>query len=221
MTRGAAYFDLDRTLCKVPAEQAFATHLLRLGVLTGWQMATVIGRHLLYDFYLVSNFSDTKRRAIRSLVRGLSVSDMAAAFEDLFRLRLLPAVRPEIVAEIHDHRRMGRRTVLLTSTLDLIARPFAREFGMDAYFAVTLEQAEGRYSGGIEGNLPHGEEKSRILLADARRHDCDPSDCFAYGDHYSDRFMLQSVGHPFAVSPDRKLRTLALHRGWPIMPACP
>lgn len=221
MARGAAYFDLDRTLVRRSVEQAFAVVLLRLGLLSYRQMAGVAWRHLMYDLHLIGDFSEVKRQAVRGIVKGLPVATLEEAFEDFFRTRLLPTVRPEIASEIQRHRQAGERTVLLTSTLDLIARPFAREFGMDACFAATLESANGRYSGEIIGELPHGEQKSRIVAADARQHDCDPADSFAYGDHYSDRFMLEAVGHPVAVNPDRKLGALASRRGWPVMRLCP
>ena len=29
--------------------------------------------------------------------------------------------------------------------------------------------------------------------------------------------MLEAVGHPHAVNPDRALRRLALRRGWPVL----
>ena len=29
--------------------------------------------------------------------------------------------------------------------------------------------------------------------------------------------MLEAVGHPVAVNPDRTLETVAYHRGWPIV----
>jgi HAD superfamily hydrolase (TIGR01490 family) len=217
MARGAAYFDLDRTLCRRSTEHAFAVLLMRRGWLSYRQMAGVAWWHLMYDLHLIGNFAEAKRRIVRGLLKGLPVADLEDAFADFFRTRLLPAVRPEVAAEIGLHRQVGRRIVLLTSTLDLIARPFGRKFGMDACFAATLEMSDGCYSGEIVGVLPHGEQKSRILAADARESKCDLSECFAYGDHYSDRFMLETVGHPVTVNPDRKLRTLAARRGWPIM----
>ena len=39
---------------------------------------------------------------------------------------------------------------------------------------------------------------------------------YAYGDSYADKEFLESVGHPVAVNPDRRLKKLAESRGWPI-----
>jgi phosphoserine phosphatase len=39
----------------------------------------------------------------------------------------------------------------------------------------------------------------------------------AYSDSYSDVPFLESVGHPVAANPDRKLRRIADERGWPVV----
>ena len=38
----------------------------------------------------------------------------------------------------------------------------------------------------------------------------------AYSDSVNDLPLLQGVGHPVAVNPDRMLRELAAERGWPV-----
>jgi phosphoserine phosphatase len=37
---------------------------------------------------------------------------------------------------------------------------------------------------------------------------------YAYADSYADREILECVGHPVAVNPDRRLRKVAQSRGW-------
>jgi phosphoserine phosphatase len=44
----------------------------------------------------------------------------------------------------------------------------------------------------------------------------DLTDCYAYSDSATDAPMLDAVGHPTAVNPDRALRRLANQRNWPI-----
>jgi hypothetical protein len=52
-------------------------------------------------------------------------------------------------------------------------------------------------------------------LAEERGYDLDA--CFAYSDSETDAPMLETVGHPFAVHPDKALRKLAEENGWPIL----
>lgn len=56
--------------------------------------------------------------------------------------------------------------------------------------------------------------RMRELDAGARlRH----ADCYAYRDCASDLPMLELVGHPHAVNPDRALRKTAHQRGRPVL----
>ena len=45
----------------------------------------------------------------------------------------------------------------------------------------------------------------------------DLTHCFAYSDSVTDLPMLDAVGHPTAVNPDRALRRAASSRGWPVV----
>jgi hypothetical protein len=44
----------------------------------------------------------------------------------------------------------------------------------------------------------------------------DLAESFAYSDSITDLPMLEAVGHPVAVNPDRDLRRVAAERGWEI-----
>jgi hypothetical protein len=44
--------------------------------------------------------------------------------------------------------------------------------------------------------------------------------CHAYSDSISDLPLLEAVGHPTAVNPDRALRREAQQRGWPVLAFC-
>ncbi|MDQ2725073.1 MAG: hypothetical protein M3Y36_06215, partial [Actinomycetota bacterium] len=48
----------------------------------------------------------------------------------------------------------------------------------------------------------------------ARRDGVVLADSWAYSDSATDVPMLEAVGHPVAVNPDRALRRIAVDRGW-------
>src|SRR5690606_4239292 len=50
----------------------------------------------------------------------------------------------------------------------------------------------------------------------ARERGYDLADSYAYSDSISDLPLLEAVGHPTAVNPDRALRKAAEQRGWAI-----
>jgi hypothetical protein len=51
----------------------------------------------------------------------------------------------------------------------------------------------------------------------AEAHDVDLARSFAYSDSATDLPMLEAVGHPVAVNPDRTLRRIAAARDWEIL----
>jgi phosphoserine phosphatase len=51
----------------------------------------------------------------------------------------------------------------------------------------------------------------------AAEHGIDLGASSAYTDSRSDIELLETVGHPFAVNPDRALRLAAKARGWPVL----
>jgi phosphoserine phosphatase len=53
-----------------------------------------------------------------------------------------------------------------------------------------------------------------MLASYARRRGVDLSRSYAYADSISDLPMLEAVGNPVAVNPDRRLAAAAKERGW-------
>jgi phosphoserine phosphatase len=80
-----------------------------------------------------------------------------------------------------------------------------------------LEVTDGRCTGNLLGAPMFGEQKASALTQFAATAGVTLDDCFAYGDHHADRWMLAAVGQPFAVSPSTTLRRLARHQGWRIL----
>jgi phosphoserine phosphatase len=75
---------------------------------------------------------------------------------------------------------------------------------------------EGHYTGEID-YYAYGANKAAALQRLAIENDYDLSGSFAYSDSVTDLDMLEVVGHPYAVNPDRELRREARARGWPVL----
>ncbi len=94
--------------------------------------------------------------------------------------------------------------------------PLAGVIGGASVLAARLEERAGRFTGRLIGGPVIAEEKRRRMLEFADRSQIDLRQCHAYGDSSADLPMLESVGFPHAVNPDRKLRAVARKRDWPI-----
>ena len=82
--------------------------------------------------------------------------------------------------------------------------------------ASALEVVDGKYTGEID-YYAYAEEKARAIRDLAEERGYDLAECYGYSDSVTDVPMLEAVGFPHAVNPDRDLRKAAASRGWPVL----
>jgi HAD superfamily hydrolase (TIGR01490 family) len=166
--------------------------------------------------YLAAERRD-RSEFLRTFVRRYAGADEAALSRIVHeRLgdALLRRARPDAIRQIRKHRRAGHRTVLITGTVDVLVQPLAVLF--DEVVASRLHARDGVYSGYLEAPPLVGEARAAWLRRYAGHAGVDLSRSYAYGDSYSDRPLLEAVGHPVAVNPDPQLYRHAKSRQWPV-----
>ena len=139
----------------------------------------------------------------------------------------VPTFFPQAIERVAWHAKQGHEVVLISGTLEPLAREAARalEAELAAHgtiatirvIATRLEEAVGRWTGRILGEAMFGEAKARAArrLAEETRRDLER--CFAYGDSLNDRWLMAAVGRPTAVNPSNELASIARERDWPIL----
>jgi phosphoserine phosphatase len=139
---------------------------------------------------------------------------------DIVRETLHDIVDPLVYAEAADlietHRAAGREVVIVSSSGAEMVGPIGEMLGADRVVATRMVIREGRYTGEVEF-YAYGENKAAAMREVAAEGGWDLADCFAYSDSVTDLPMLEAVGHPTAVNPDRALRKVATERGWPVL----
>jgi HAD superfamily hydrolase (TIGR01490 family) len=126
----------------------------------------------------------------------------------------LSRIYPDALACLRRHKQMGHRVVLLSGALDFLLDPL-RDLADDVLCA-SLAEEEGVYTGELSGAPVAGEARARMLASYARKRGVDLHRSYAYADSISDLPMLEAVGNPVAVNPDRRLAAAAKDRGWQI-----
>lgn len=126
----------------------------------------------------------------------------------------LQRLYPGAMELLREHKRSGHRVVLLSGALDFLLEPFADL--ADDVLCASLEEENGAYTGELTGAPVAGEARARMLASFARRRGLDLSRSYAYADSISDLPMLEAVGNPVAINPDRRLASAATERGWPV-----
>jgi alcohol-forming fatty acyl-CoA reductase len=124
----------------------------------------------------------------------------------------LDRIFPDALQQLRDHKAAGHRVVLLSGALDFLLEPMKDL--VDDVLCATLAQENGTYTGELTGAPVAGDARARMLASFARRRGLDLSRSYAYADSISDLPMLEAVGNPVAVNPDRRLGAAAKDRGW-------
>lgn len=211
----AAFFDLDKTVIAKPSLVAFGRPLYDAGMIS----RAVIARALWSNFLFQRLGADEERMrkfrhsALR-ITRGWDQALVSAIVRDALVDVIEPIVYAEALDLIQEHRRAGRRVFLVSASPEEIVAPLAQFLGVDEAISSRAELDEdGRYTGNVEF-WSYGPYKVEAIMAAAQRYGIDLARSYAYSDSMTDIPMLETVGVPVAVNPDRELARVARERGW-------
>ena len=219
MATRAAFFDLDKTL--VPGSSLF---LFARGMYErDFMRARDIARFAAGQASFVLLGTERERGMQRSrdsaleFVKGRTQDELRALGRDITEERVLPRVYPDIARIVEQHDEAGDETFLVTAAPIEMAEVVAEGLGMSGALGTVSElDEEGRYTGRLAGDILHGPEKAKAVAELAAKRGFELRDCAAYSDSINDLPLLESVGHPHAVNPDRHLLRTARARGWPV-----
>lgn len=217
MSRSAALFDLDRTLIRRSSALALAGTFRRHGLIS---RSIVVKSVFWQALFVLRGVSAERVRSASEegmkVLAGFSVEDMQSLVGDAMEPILRPLLYAEPLHLVQRHRERGDRVYIVSATLQEIVQHIADDLGFDGAIGSTCEIVDGRYTG-RSLRAAHGEGKAQAVRELAAAEDLDLAESTAYSDSYSDVPFLETVGHPVAANPDRRLRRIARDRGWPVV----
>jgi len=210
-----AFFDLDETLLSVNSGRVFWDYCVRNGIYSTRELGFI--GFALAKF--LAGFDETEDfiRNWASCFQGWSESRMQSVTRDLFESEIKSLIRNHARAEVQYHKSQGAKTIILSASTDYVCEPVRQELKMDAILCSHLEIKNGEFTGGLSGPYVFGEQKLLSALRYADETSADLQKCFYYGDAHSDRFVMEAVGNPVCVTPDKKLRAHAAAVNWRVV----
>ncbi len=214
----AAFFDLDKTVIARSSTLAFGKPLYQAGFLG---RSALLKMALGQIFYLLfgadEDTLERARDALLTTIAGWRRADIERLVSETIETIADPMVYAEALFLIDEHKRQGRRVFIVSASPEEIVRPIAHHIGVYDVIATRVKtDAEGRYLPELE-RYAMGEGKAEAIREVAERVGIDLEGSYAYSDSITDLPMLEAVGHPVAVNPERELRKVAEERGWPIL----
>ncbi len=214
----AAFFDLDKTVIAKSSALAFGRPFYRDGLISRRDVVKSAYAQLMFR---LGGGGDEQamtrtRDYLAALCKGWRVEQVQQIVAETLTELIHPYVYAEAALLITEHQAAGRDVVLVSASGEEMVRPIGALLGITDVIATRMSIVDGRYSGEVEF---YAAGPSKVLgveeLAAARGYDL--AECYAYSDSSSDLPLLESVGHPSVVNPDRSLRRAAAENSWPVL----
>jgi len=213
----AAFFDLDKTVISRSSSLSLGRPMFDAGLVT---RAMLLKSAYAQMVYLLQGADDRKLERLKTEVLTITKGWDRARVEDIAREALTTVIDPYLYLEAMDlmelHRARGRTVFIVSSSPEELVQPLADRLGPARVIATRAAvDSEGRYTGEMEFYCA-GENKAAAIREIAAEERIDLAGSYAYSDSISDLPMLEAVGHPVAVNPDRDLRRMAAERSWQV-----
>lgn len=215
--RGAAFFDLDRTLLRGASGEVFSDAMRAAGLVS----RTIPGEKFLYTLFNTVGETLPSMALARQAVgfaKGHSRAAVLAASEGVAD-RLVSMVQPFARSVFEMHREAGRPVVLATTTPFDLVKPFADRLGLDDVVATRYGvDADGdTYDGSLDGPFVWANGKLDAVRAWAEANGIDLAASWFYSDSVYDTPLMSVVGNPVVVNPDPRMVFMAAARRWPTL----
>ncbi len=209
-----AFFDLDRTLIDgFSAKQFFQTRLLS-GKMSPKEIIFQFNGALVYAFGN-KNFAGLAAIGAKG-VKGVKEKVFLDVGEEVYLNHLSKAIFPESRAQVDAHLAMGHTVAIISAATPYQVNPVARDLGVEHIMCTRMELDNDIFTGNIVQPACWGEGKAYAAEQLTQEHGLDLSKSYFYTDSAEDLPLLDMVGHPRAVNPDRNLSAIAFERSWPI-----
>jgi HAD superfamily hydrolase (TIGR01490 family) len=215
--RGAAFFDLDRTLMAGSSGLYWARAARGAGLLTRRRIARYGWENVKFRLRgSTDQATDRVRREVGEMISGQRVVDLQRLAPKVLA-GVLPRLYSQMLAVAHAHQDAGRPVYICTAASQEMAEMLALVLSFDGALGARSEVVDGRYTGRSAGPFTYREGKAVAMRELAAAEGIDLAASYAYSDSESDLPMLRTVGHPVVVNPDAALRRVAREEGWEVM----
>jgi len=215
--RAAAFFDLDKTVIAKSSVLAFGRPFYQGGLLN--RRAVLKSSYAQFVFHVSGADEDQMTRMrdyLTAMCTGWDVAQVREIVAETLHDLIDPLIYDEAAGLIEDHHAAGRDVVIVSSSGEEVVTAIGELLGVERVLATRMVEVDGRYTGEIEF-YAYGPNKAEAMRELADREGYDLSASYAYSDSSTDLPMLEAVGHPSAVNPDKALRRAAIDNGWPVL----
>lgn len=215
-----AFFDVDNTLVKGACLYYLGVAAFRSGLIGFSDLVRFAARQLSFMLH-GENREHMKEVRVRAL--ALLDGNTVVRLEELSKVTVQKKIQKRLIQSsfdrLLDHLQQGHHVWLATAAPEPLALELGRMLKTHGTISTKLHAVDGVYTGSIEGQVTHHIVKAEAVRTVIEEYGAVADSCWAYSDSFNDLPLLEFVGNPVAVNPDRKLNKHASALGWEILPA--
>jgi len=212
----AAFFDLDKTIIARSSPLALGRSFFKEGLIGRTFLLKSLYAQLVFHLMGADEAKmERMRQEAARLTAGWEQDRVKQVVAEVLEEVISPLMYAEALELMFDHREAGRLIVIVSSSPAEIVEPLADMLRVDEWIATRPLVKDGKYTGDLEF-YAYGPFKADAMKELAERRGIDLARSFAYTDSVTDMPMLEAVGNPVVVNPDKDLRRIAQERGWAV-----
>ncbi|MGW8368611.1 MAG: HAD family hydrolase [Gammaproteobacteria bacterium] len=208
-----AVFDIDGTLVRCASERLFFRYLRSHGK---FRLRQALGYLSFFPRYVALGGIHTAKKN-KAYLYGLDTREVESLAQGFVAEVLATHYYAAAVQRVRWHRDRGDAVLLLSGTLDCVARAIGDHLDVRRIRATLPSERDNRYTTQPPELHPFGTAKLILTRQVASELGIGLAAVTAYGDSHHDLPLLKAVGCAVAVRPDRTLRQTARRLGWEIM----
>ncbi len=149
-------------------------------------------------------------------LQGLTASELEVFFEEIAD-KMRTDFNPKVVSQVKKHAQDGLHVMLVSGAYTPLLHISTEGLPFDTIIGTDIPLNNRKLD--TKASLHHvqGIRKNEQIEAFLGDKEIDWANSFAYGDSYSDLSVLDLVGNPVAVQPEKQLKEIAEKRNWLII----
>lgn len=209
-----AFFDFDGTVISGYSAFAFIEEQIKRGHLSPRELVELLGA--MASFGLGNMGFSGMMLAASQFLRGIREDSYAAFGRELFDSHIARLIYPESRALVDAHLKKGHTVAIISSATPYQVEPAAQDLNIEHVLCTQLEVEKGMFTGAVVKPTCFGPGKVTAAESLAERYGVDMEQSFFYSDSDDDIQLLEHVGNPRPLNPNKKLLAIAEYRGWPV-----
>ncbi len=214
----AAFFRVEGTLVRRPSVHTAAWLTLNTRETAG-RVTRLGGVAMATGFRFAGTFGDQQlvQRMTWLGLRGMSHDRLAVLGREYYERFIEPNLLDVGIDLLSEARLQGYRVVLLSENLDVVMHTLTEKMNADDLICNSLEMRNERATGRLKEPLIGGNLSGHWARSWATDHTVDLEHSSFYGASGADSLLMNAIGKPCAVNPDRRLRRIARDLDWPVV----